>query len=165
MIRVTGFFIALLLFVASPSCSSDNPRDGGEKSAPNFVLKTADGETVELKQLAGKVVVINFWATWCGPCRAEIPVMLEVYDKYKEKGLEIVGISLDRDGWRVVTPFVERMEITYPVVLGDRSVVQQYGGIYGIPTTFVVDREGSIVERHTGYFFKEDFERILAKLL
>src|SRR5512147_2987717 len=68
----------------------------GAGPAPNFALKTADGKTVELKQLAGKVVVLNFWATWCGPCRAEIPGMLEIYAKYREKGLEIVGVSLDQ---------------------------------------------------------------------
>ena len=119
-------------------------------AAPNFALKTADGKTVELKKLSGKVVVVNFWATWCGPCRVEIPGMLEVYGKYKSKGLEIVGISLDRGGWSVVTPFVEKMKITYPVVLGDGDVADAWGGIQAIPATFVVDRKGKIVERHVG---------------
>src|SRR5512135_3347041 len=109
------------------------------KPAPNFSLKTADGKTVELKQLAGKVVVINFWATWCGPCRAEIPGMLEIYGKYKEKGLEIVGVSLDQQGFSVVTPFVQRMKIDYPIVVGDGGLVAAYGNFQAIPTTFIVD--------------------------
>jgi len=130
-------------------------------AAPNFALKTADGKTVELKKLSGKVVVVNFWATWCGPCRVEIPGMLEVYGKYKAKGLEIVGISLDRGGWSVVTPFVEKMKITYPVVLGDGDVADAWGGIQAIPATFVVDRKGKIVERHVGAVSQEDFEKLV----
>lgn len=135
------------------------------KPAPNFSLKTADGKTVELKQLAGKVVVINFWATWCGPCRAEIPGMLEIYGKYREKGLEIVGVSLDQQGFSVVTPFVQRMKIDYPVVIGDGGLVVAYGNFQAIPTTFIVDRKGNIVGEHTGSMTKEQFEKIVKPLL
>jgi len=133
----------------------------GEKPAPNFALKTADGRTVELKQLAGNVVVVNFWATWCGPCRAEIPGMLEIYSKYRGKGLEIVGVSLDRQGFSVVTPFVKRMKIDYPVVVGDGDLVAAYGNFNAIPTTFVVDRKGNIVGEHTGALTKQQFEQLV----
>jgi thiol-disulfide isomerase/thioredoxin len=138
---------------------------GQSNAAPNFALKTADGKSVELKKLSGKVVVVNFWATWCGPCRVEIPGMLEVYAKYKAKGLEIVGISLDRGGWSVVSPYVEKVKITYPVVLGDGDVVEAYGGIQAIPATFVVDRKGKIVERHVGAVSQEDFEKMVKPYL
>ncbi len=135
------------------------------RPAPNFALKTADGKTVELRQLAGKVVVVNFWATWCGPCRAEIPGMLEIYGKYRGKGLEIVGVSLDQQGFAVVTPFVQRMKIDYPVVVGDGDLVAAYGNFQAIPTTFVVDKKGNIVGEHTGSMTKEAFERMVKPLL
>jgi thiol-disulfide isomerase/thioredoxin len=139
---------------------------GQEKAqAPNFVLKNAAGQPVELAKLRGKAVVVNFWATWCGPCRAEIPGMLDVYQKYRGKGLEIVGISVDRDGWQVINPMVKRLNITYPVVLGNGQVIEAYGGIDAIPTTFFVDRKGRILRRQVGAMSKEDFEKEVKSLL
>ena len=157
MVRAIVAVLLLAFVVAMPAVAAD--------PAPNFSLKTGDGKVVDLSKLKGKAVVLNFWATWCGPCRSEIPGMLEVYDKYKSKGLEIVGISLDRDGWRVVTPYVEKAKMTYPVVMGDEDVVKAYGGIEAIPTTFVVDKKGNIVEKHVGYMSKEDFEKKVKKVL
>ena len=133
--------------------------------APNFSLKSADGSVVELAKLKGKVVVVNFWATWCGPCRSEIPGFLEVYKQYKPKGLEIVGVSLDRGGWAEVKPFVERYKINYPVVVGDGNLADAYGGIEAIPTTFVVDKNGNIVNKHLGYLNKAAFEKMVKDLL
>jgi cytochrome c biogenesis protein CcmG/thiol:disulfide interchange protein DsbE len=133
--------------------------------APNFSLKAANGKTVELKKLQGKVVVVNFWATWCGPCKAEIPGFLEVYQQYKSKGLEIVGISLDQDGWKPVKPFIERYKSTYPVVVGDGSLAEAYGGIDAIPTTFVIDKKGNIAARHVGFMDKKALEGLMKGLL
>jgi cytochrome c biogenesis protein CcmG/thiol:disulfide interchange protein DsbE len=154
------------LFVVVLTCGVVVPRSvAGGKPAPNFAFKTADGNTVELKNLAGKVVLVNFWATWCGPCRAEIPGMLEVYKKYKAKGLEIVGVSLDSQGWAVVKPFIEKLKIDYPVVVGDPQVVSDYGNFQGIPTTFVVDRKGNIVVEHTGAVSKGYLEQMIKPFL
>jgi len=133
--------------------------------APNFSLISQDGKTTELEKLTGKVVVINFWATWCGPCRNEIPGFLEVYQKYRSKGLEIVGVSLDRDGWDVVRPYIQKAKVTYPVVVGDGKLADEYGGIDAIPTTFILDRKGNIVKRHIGYMSAPLFEKIIAELL
>ena len=165
MMKLAGFLLAFLLFVVSSSCTSEPPRGDDPQKAPNFALATADGKTVELEELKGRVVVINFWATWCSPCRAEIPGMLEVYEKYKGDGLEIVGISLDRGGWKTVAPFVERMGINYPVVLGGGEVVRKYGGVQAIPTTFIVDKGGYVVNGHMGYLSKEDLEEMVKGLL
>jgi len=136
-----------------------------EGVAPDFKLPNGSGGTVQLSKLRGKIVAVNFWATWCGPCRAEIPGMIDVYEKYKGKGFEIVGISVDRDGWSVINPFVRKMKITYPVVLGGGDVTDAYGGIDAIPTTFFVDRKGHVLMRHVGYMSKDEFEQTIKSFL
>jgi thiol-disulfide isomerase/thioredoxin len=135
------------------------------QKAPNFSLQSSDGKSVDLSKLKGKVVVVNFWATWCPPCRAEIPAFISVYQKYRAKGLEIVGISLDEKGWNVVRPFVEKNKISYPVVLGNNTVAQDYGEIRSIPTTFIVDRKGNIVDTHVGGMDAASFEAMVKRHL
>jgi thiol-disulfide isomerase/thioredoxin len=120
---------------------------------------------VELAKLKGRVVVVNFWATWCGPCRAEILGFVEIYKTYKSKGLEIVGIALDESGWDVVKPFVQKYGISYPVVLGDSTVAHDYGGIQAIPTTFVVDRQGNVIAGQRGLLQKAQLEKVIKGLL
>jgi thiol-disulfide isomerase/thioredoxin len=146
-------------FVVGIALSQARPK------APNFRFKSSTGKIIELAKLRGKVVVVNFWATWCGPCRAEIPGFIEVYRSYKSKGLEIIGISLDENGWDVVKPFLEKYKITYPVVVGDGKVVHDYGGIDAIPTTFIVNRDGDVVSGHRGLLPKAQLERMLREVL
>lgn len=155
MIRI----FLITCFIIGVAFSQTRPK------APNFRLKSSTGKTIELAKLRGKVVVVNFWATWCAPCRAEIPGFMEVYRSYKSKGLEIIGISLDETGWEVVKPFLEKHKITYPVVVGDRKVVYDYGGIAAIPTTFVVNRDGDVVSGHRGLLPKAQLEKILREVL
>lgn len=141
--------IVFLVFLVAGAMSSD------QKKAPGFSLKTSEGAVIDLVKLRGKVIVVNFWATWCGPCRAEIPAFMEAYSQFKAQGVEIVGISLDEGGWEDVTPFVKRYQISYPVVLGNAKVARAWGNIEAIPTTFIVDKSGNIVDKHIGMMSKE----------
>jgi peroxiredoxin len=154
-----NLFVLLLAFIVTVSFAQKS------KPAPNFKLTAHDGKVVELAKLKGKVVVVNFWATWCGPCRKEIPGFMDVHNQYKEKGVVVVGVSLDQDGWEVVRPYVEKAKISYPIVVGDGSLAEAYKIPNAIPATYVVDKKGNIAKEHVGYMSKSELERIIKPLL
>ena len=135
------------------------------RPAPDFTLFDIYGEARSLSDFRGKVVILDFWTTWCPPCRAEIPHFIELYDEYKDEGLEIIGISMDWNGDRIVAPFVEDNGINYVILLDKDEVANLYGGIISIPTTFVIDRDGGIRKRYVGYRDKEVFENDIKELL
>jgi len=139
--------------------------DSQRKHAPDFALKDASGKLVHLADYRGKVVVLDFWATWCNPCAVEIPWFMEFQRKYKDRGFEVLGVSMDDDGWKAITPFVERRKINYRVVLGDDKTGDLYGGLEALPTTFVIDRYGRIASVHVGLAGKKDFADAIEKLL
>jgi len=141
------------------------PKPGDRVSAPEFTLTDISGKSVNLSDFKGKVVILDFWATWCGPCKMEIPHFIDLYKEYKEHGLEIVGVALDRQGIAKVVPFVESKGIEYVSLIGNQQVVGLYGGVRSIPTTFVIDREGRIVSKHIGYRDKGTFEKEVVPLL
>ena len=138
------------------------------KTAPDFALRDLNGREVKLSDLERKrVIILNFWATWCGPCRWEIPQLIEFYDRYRGDGVEIIGISMDQGGNAVekVKNFVSQHEVSYPILMYTDKVVQDYGGIYGIPTTFILDKNRKIHKKYQGYRSKEVFEKDVKDLL
>ncbi|MCF7823616.1 MAG: redoxin domain-containing protein [Candidatus Marinimicrobia bacterium] len=128
------------------------------QEAPDFTLTNIEGESVSLSDFKGKVIIVDFWATWCGPCKMEIPGFIQLQEDYKDD-VVVLGISLDQGGPAAVVPFAQRMNINYPIVYGDGKVVQAYGGVRGIPTTFVIDRDFNIQRKYVGYTDHKVFEK------
>ncbi len=135
------------------------------KEAPDFMLFDIYGEKKTFSSFKGKVIILNFWGTWCPPCRMEIPSFIELYDEYKDEGLEIIGVTLSWDTEEKVLSFAEKNSINYTILLGDRDVPDLYGGILSIPTTFIIDREGFIRNKYIGYRDKEVFKEGIKELL
>jgi peroxiredoxin len=162
-IHVAAVSIALALLLAG--CSKTSKLDSGRKQAPNFSLKDAAGTTVNLADYRGKVVLVNFWATWCGPCEVEIPWFIEFEQKYKDQGFAVLGVSMDDDGWKSVKPFVAKHKINYRVVIGSEVVSQQFGNIDSLPTSFVLDRQGRVAANHVGLVEKQEYQNEIVKLL
>jgi peroxiredoxin len=136
-----------------------------KEKLPDFTLKTLAGETINLRSLEGqKVVVVNFWATWCGPCRHEIPDFNDIYSRYRDRGVEMLGISVDSSPATDVPPFLRAVPINYPVLAGSPELTYNYG-IRGLPTTIIIDRSGRIAKRIVGMTKAETLEAELEKLL
>jgi len=134
-------------------------------SAPDFQLKDGDGKTVHLSDYKGKVVLLDFFATWCGPCKIEIPWFKEFERTHKDKGFSVLGVAMDDEGWEVVKPFLQELGVNYRVVMGNDPTAQAYGGVDALPTTFLIDREGRIAAVHVGLTGRKDFENGIEKLL
>lgn len=133
--------------------------------APDFNLPTSDGKMLKLSDYKGKVVILDFWATWCPPCRKGIPDLVDLKKKYGSKGLEVIGISVDRETKNEVVPFIKEYKINYPVVFYDDKVITNYGGIRAIPTSFIIDKQGKIVASYEGLISALTYENHIKKLL
>jgi peroxiredoxin len=140
--------------------------DTGYKTAPDFSRLDAAGHKVRLSKYRGKVVLLDFWATWCGGCKQEMPWFVEFADKYKKDGLAVLGVAMDDEGWRILKPFLaEKMKLNYPVVVGDDALAKQFGEISTLPLTLLIDREGRIAHSHAGVVDKAEFEGEIQELL
>jgi cytochrome c biogenesis protein CcmG/thiol:disulfide interchange protein DsbE len=156
--------LAVATFLAGCSSSPDSS-SGATQPAPQFSFSSLEGKTVAMKDLANKVVVVDFWATWCAPCREEIPHLNRLYAELKGKGFEIVGVSMDHEGADVVKEFAKELRIEYPIVMGDERDAEAFGGILGLPTTFIIDRNGNIVKKYIGLPPAADMERVIKELV
>ena len=135
------------------------------KPAPDFTLEAVDGKQVKLSDYKGQVVLLNFWATWCGPCKIEMPWFIEFQRKYKDQGFTVLAVSLDEEGWDVVRPYAENLKPNFPIVLGEDGLDERFGGVVALPTTLIIDKSGNIVGRHTGLVSKSDYESEIENLL
>jgi peroxiredoxin len=149
------------------------------KPAPQFTLKDVDGKDVQLSAFKGQVVLVNFWATWCGPCKIEIPWFIEFEQKYKDRGFAVLGVSLDEDGWEAVKPYIARHKINYRIMVDTTETVSKlYGPFTGppspeepeqviasLPTTFLIDRAGRVASVHIGLVSKSNYVNDITALL
>lgn len=164
---------AMLVFGRKRNSHSANAAAGGKivegsfkgKAAPDFALQTLDGQTLKLSDLRGKAVVLNFWATWCTPCKAEMPWFVDFQKQYGGQGLQIVGVAMDDSAKEDIDKFAKQMGVNYPVVLGKESLADQYGGVEFLPTTFYIDRSGNIQDRVFGIVDRQEAEASVKKAL
>jgi peroxiredoxin len=131
--------------------------------APDFSLAALDGKTVKLSDFRGKAVLLNFWATWCEPCKIEMPWFVDLQRKYGPQGLQVVGIAMDDASPKDIAEFAQKMSVNYPVLVGKEAVGDQYGGIPYLPSTFYISRDGKVVERVFGLVSRSEIENNIQK--
>jgi thiol-disulfide isomerase/thioredoxin len=156
----TAALLACGAFAACGHSSAKGPTPNVVlQSEPDVTFKNLDGGGTSLASLKGKVVLVNFWATWCDPCRGEIPVLIGLQDKYGSRGFTMLGASMDEDGAKAVNPFIhenhfdvggKQEQIDYPIVLGSDEITDKFGGLLGMPTSYLISRDGKIVKKYIG---------------
>jgi cytochrome c biogenesis protein CcmG/thiol:disulfide interchange protein DsbE len=160
---------AISLAAASLALAANLPADltpaASRKIATDFSLEDSKGALIKLSSFKGRVVLLDFWATWCTGCKVEIPWYIEFQDKYKSSGLSAIGVSLDDDGWKSVKPFLQQHKINYPIVIGNWDTMGKSFGFDSMPATLLIDRDGKIADLHVGMVDKEAFEADIRTLL
>ena len=159
------FLLVVMIMVIIAGCSRGDSGEGLSGGAPDFRLPAVDGSMVKMSDYSGKVILVDFWATWCPPCQEMIPILSKLHKQYSDKGLVILGVSLDQDGLGVLGTFVHENMIPYKVVMGDNRISNSFGGVSSIPTLYMVDRDGRLVRKLTGYHSYAQLEEQVKKYL
>jgi peroxiredoxin len=152
-----------LYFAGRHTAQKPKPTASGN-AAPDFTVTDIDGKKLTLSDYKGKVVLLDFWATWCSPCRAEIPHFVEMQEKYGPHGFQVIGISMDDDA-KPVKAFYQEYKMNYPVAVGDDKLAESFGGVLGLPVNFVIDRDGRIVGKYLGATENSVFDKAVGELL
>jgi len=161
----TAVALFCLFFVVMFSFSMVSTVDASTKM-PEFALKSVrDGRIVDSKIFSGKVLYITFFATWCPPCKKEVPVLIELQDQLRDSGFSVIGLSVDEEGPVAVAGFVEKNGINYPVLMTEFKTTTDFGGVFGIPVSFLVNKNGNVVKRYTGYVQRKVLEKDIHSLL
>ena len=141
------------------SASSD------QKPAPDFSLQDINGKTVKLSDFKGKTIVLNFWATWCGPCKHEIPDFIDLQGQYGKDGVQFIGVAIDQEGLAAIKPYAEQAKMNYPVLVGNDAVFAQFGGSNAIPVTLLIDKQGVIRKSYVGAKPRQALEEMITGLM
>jgi thiol-disulfide isomerase/thioredoxin len=158
---------AAMLYVGFHAARRSGPPQLTTKAspAPDFMLESLDGKSVRLSDLRGKAVLLNFWATWCGPCKIETPWLVELQNQYGSQGLQVIGVAMDDSGKDDIAKFAKDMGVNYPVLLGKEAVGDAYGGVSFLPESFFIGRDGKIVDKIMGLKGKGEIEDSIKKAL
>jgi peroxiredoxin len=135
------------------------------QAAPDFSLASLDGKTLKLSDFHGKAVLLNFWATWCEPCKIEMPWFVELQKKYEAQGFTVLGVAMDDASPSEIADFAKKMGVNYPIVIGKEAVGDQYGGIPYLPSTFYIDRDGKVIQRVFGLVSRSEIETNIQKAM
>jgi len=171
VILVVAIVVALMLYVGFHLARGSPPGSGAAslgadgKMAPDFVLQSIDDKTVRLADFRGKAVLLNFWATWCSPCKIEMPWFVELQRQYGPEGLQVLGVAMDEASKEDIAKFAKDMGVNYPILIGKESVGDAYGGVQFLPTTYFIGRDGKVVAHEFGLKSRSEFEDNIKKAL